>query len=99
MKTMKTKMPTVAALVGTVLSVVATLWGRLASAAPSGDYQPYQPSASAEGVSAPLYVVLAYSAIWLVLLLFVASVWRRQRQVELEIERMRHQLEKLTGQR
>lgn len=92
-------MPTIAALVGTVLSVIATLWGQLAWAAPEADYQPYQAPASAEGVSAPLYVVLAYSAIWLVLLLFVASVWRRQRRVEAEIEQMRHQLETQTGGR
>jgi CcmD family protein len=99
MRTIATKMPTISALVGTVLSVIATLWGRQAWAAPSGDYQPYQPPAAAESVSAPLYVVLAYSAIWLVLLLFVASVWRRQRRVEVEIEQMRHQLETRTGER
>jgi CcmD family protein len=99
MKTIATKMPTIAVLVGTMLSVIATLWDHQAWAAPSGDYQPYQPPASTESVSAPLYVVLAYSAIWLVLLLFVASVWRRQRRVELEIEQMRHQLETRTGKR
>ena len=39
------------------------------------DYKPFTPGAEDTGqVSAPLFVVLAYSLIWVVLLLFVASV-------------------------
>jgi CcmD family protein len=58
----------------------------------AADYQPYTPPESGE-VPAPLYVVLAYSAIWLVLLVFVASVWLRQRRVELELKGLQRQLE------
>jgi CcmD family protein len=63
-----------------------------ARAAAGGDYQPYSPGDAAEQVSAPLFVVLAYSAIWIVLLLFVVSLWRRQRRVETEMEQLRQQL-------
>ena len=70
--------------------LVIVLAARAAAASPA-DYQPYVPPAAAE-VSAPLYVVIAYSAIWLVLILFVASVWRRQRRVEEEIDGLRQLL-------
>jgi CcmD family protein len=77
-------------LLRTCLLLVIALAARAAAASPA-DYQPYVPPAAAE-VSAPLYVVIAYSAIWLVLLLFVASVWRRQRRVEEEIAGLRQLL-------
>ena len=64
----------------------------LAQAGTGGGYQPYVPAAGAHEVSAPLFVVLAYSAIWLVLLSFIISVWRRQRKVEAELESLRQQL-------
>lgn len=57
-----------------------------------GDYQPYKPPASAEQVSAPLFVVLAYSLIWIVLLGFVVSVWRRQDRVMVELEQLERQI-------
>jgi hypothetical protein len=66
----------------------------MALADQSDDFQPYRPEAATEQVSAPLHVVLAYSLIWVVLLAFVASVWRRQRRVEAEIAEMRRQLER-----
>ena len=77
-------------LLRTCAVLVIALAARAAAAAPA-DYQPYVPPAASE-VSAPLYVVIAYSAIWLVLLLFVISVWRRQRRVEEEIAGLRQLL-------
>jgi CcmD family protein len=71
--------------------VAVSLLSGLARAAEDGGYQPYSPS-GAEEVSAPLHVVIAYSAIWVVLVGFVLSVFRRQRRVELEIERLRREL-------
>ncbi len=57
------------------------------------DYKPFTPGAEDTGqVSAPLFVVLAYSLIWVVLLLFVASVYRRQKLVEQELEDLRKEL-------
>ncbi len=65
---------------------------RALAQAGTGDYQPYVPAAGAHEISAPLFVVLAYSAIWLVLLSFIISVWRRQRKVETDLDRLRRQL-------
>jgi CcmD family protein len=66
-------------------------WARAAGDA-AGDYQPYVPG-SAEQVSAPLFVVLAYSVIWIVVLLYVLSVWLRQRRVAAELTQVRRELE------
>ncbi len=55
-------------------------------------YQPYAAGSQPAKVSAPLFVVLAYSAIWLVLLLFVASIWSRQRRVQREVARLQRRL-------
>jgi CcmD family protein len=83
MKTPKT----LAATLLTLLLLVPAL----AHGAGGDDYQPYQPST--ETVSAPLFVVLAYSAIWLAILVFVLSVFLRQRRVSTELDQVRRQLE------
>jgi len=76
----------ITALVGFLMVIV--------SPAAAQDFQPYTGSSTdaAAQVSAPLFVVLAYSAIWLVLLFFVASIWRRQRRVEAELARVSERL-------
>ena len=84
-------MTTPKTLATTLLLTLFVLFPRLAHAAGGDDYQPYQPSA--ETISAPLFVVVAYSAIWLVILLFVLSVFLRQRRVSAELAQMRRQLE------
>ena len=76
-----------------MLTLTATLLEPVAWADP-GDYQPYSAAASGGQVSAPLFVVLAYSAIWLVLLGFVATVWLRQRRLEAELPELRRTLER-----
>ncbi len=83
-------------LVVRLLALALLLPAGIASAA-EGDYQPYQPGASGEAVSAPLFVVIAYSAIWLVLVGFVVMVWRRQREVQRELERLAHELARSGG--
>lgn len=57
------------------------------------DYVPYDAGAKADQVSAPLFVVIAYSLIWIALIGFVVSVWRRQRRLEHELDLLRRQLE------
>lgn len=52
-----------------------------------GGFQPWDPSKK-EQVSAPLFVVISYSGIWLAVLAFVISVWMRQRRVEEELQQM-----------
>jgi len=74
---------------GVLLGLYGAFPGLPAWASRTEDYQPYQ---GAEQVSAPLLVVIAYSAIWLVLLGFVASVWRRQRQVQADLAQLERQL-------
>jgi CcmD family protein len=69
------------------LPVAALVWAD----DPRG-YQPYVATSATDPISAPLFVVLAYSAIWLVLLLFVLSVWRRQQRVEAEMEQLKKKL-------
>ena len=61
------------------------------AAAGGGDYKPYVPPAAGEG-STPLFVIIAYSAIWLVLMLFLVSVWWRQRRVDEEIRALQRRL-------
>jgi CcmD family protein len=71
------------------MSLIVTL---LALAAPAGDYKPYVPPAPSE-TSTPLFVIIAYSAIWLVLMFFVVSIWMRQRRVDEEIRALQRRLE------
>lgn len=63
----------------------------LALAEPSADYKPYVPP-EAGAVSAPLFVLIAYAAIWLVLMIFLVSVWHRQRRVSEELRELRRRL-------
>jgi CcmD family protein len=83
--------PVRAAVSLVVFTTVLVTEASRAWAAPGADWKPYVAEHSDE-VSAPLFVVLAYSAIWIVLLLFVLSVWRRQRELEAEIADLRQQL-------
>lgn len=62
------------------------------AAAGGGDYKPYQP-APTTFPSAPTFVLIAYSAIWIVLLLFLVSIWYRQRDVEKELRALQRRLE------
>ncbi len=65
----------------------------LLAGAAGQDYEPFTQGGAETGqVSAPLYVILAYSIIWLVLLFFVASVWKRQKVVERDLEDLRREL-------
>ena len=57
------------------------------------DFVPFTPGSGSEAqVSAPLYVVLAYSIIWVVLLAYVASVHKRQKVVEQELAELKREL-------
>jgi CcmD family protein len=58
------------------------------------DFQPFTPGESGTAqVSAPLYVLLAYSIIWLVLLGYVASLHKRHKDVERELRDLKQELE------
>ena len=72
------------------LWALLVLWPAVA-AATEGGYQPYRPE-SVETVSAPLLVVIAYSAILAVLLGFVALLFSRQRRMAREIEEIERKL-------
>lgn len=70
--------------------------GAKAAAAPASGgagYSSWKPSSKDQGESATRYVVVAYSAIWIVLVSFVAAVWLRQRKVEQELAELKQRLE------
>jgi CcmD family protein len=48
--------------------------------------------ASGEGISSPLLVSCAYAFIWLVVLFYVLTLWRRGRTTEREIDDLRRKL-------
>lgn len=73
------------------MCLVVVLVSARSAAATEVDYEPYAPSA-AEQISAPLFVVIAYLTIWLVLILFLASVWLRQRRVVRELHDLQRRL-------
>jgi CcmD family protein len=78
-----------------LLSVLALLpfYGiGVALAIPQDDYQPYSAATSSSGPSEMLFVLIAYFAIWFIVLLFVISIWRRQLRVESELEQLQRQL-------
>lgn len=58
----------------------ATAWAQTEPAALG--YRPYVPQAAGADWTVPLFVIFAYSAIWLVVLIFVWSIWQRQRRLE-----------------
>ena len=45
-----------------------------------------------ESISAPLLVACAYGFIWLVVLFYVFSIWRRGKTTENEIDELRRKL-------
>ena len=83
--------------IGALAAIAILLLAALPGRAAEGDYQPYQPGAGSAAVSAPLFVVIAYSAIWLVVIGFVVMVWRRQRDVQRELERLAKELARSAG--
>jgi CcmD family protein len=48
--------------------------------------------ANREGISAPMLVSVAYGFIWLVVLFYVFTVWRRGKTTEHEIDELRRKL-------
>lgn len=79
------------------LVALAALLLHVRAWATEAGYQPYQPGSEHAAVSAPLFVVIAYSAIWLVVTGFVVMVWRKQREVERELERLSRELAASAG--
>jgi CcmD family protein len=81
------------ALLGALaVHVLALAFAPVARAA-EGGFKPYRPE-SAETVSAPVLVVLAYSAIFVVLVVFVISLFARQRRAEREIAELEGRLKR-----
>ena len=61
------------------------------------EYVDFDPSKAQKSVSAPLYVVIAYSAIWLVVLIFAVMLYRRQQAIREELAQAQGRLDELTG--
>ncbi len=64
----------------------------LAAPVAGGDYKPYVPPVGGVESIAPLFVIIAYSAIWLVLMGYLVSLWGRQRRVEEELGALQRRL-------
>ncbi len=59
------------------------------------DYVDFDPSKAQKTVSAPLFVIIAYSAIWLVVLLFAVMLLRHQRAIGDELAQAQARLDEL----
>ncbi|MCC6751860.1 MAG: CcmD family protein [Deltaproteobacteria bacterium] len=73
-----------------LLTVALTLLP-LAQAMADEAYEDFTPQPLTDP-KAPLHVVLSYSAIWMLILLFVVSVWRRQARVAAELKELEKQV-------
>jgi|GEM_PF-4403639 CcmD family protein len=56
-----------------------------------GEYEAFKPGMS-QNVNVPLFVVIAYSVIWIVLLGLLVALWRRQGRLNAELEQLEAQL-------
>lgn len=73
------------------LLVLATPW-----LARADEFVNVDPSKVDKPTSAPLFVIISYSAIWLVVVFFAFLLWRRQSAVREELERAQARLDELT---
>lgn len=62
------------------------------TAAAADEYVDFDPTTAAPATSAPLFVVLAYGAIWLGVIGFVLLIWRRQRRIDQELAALQQRL-------
>jgi CcmD family protein len=75
---------------GALAALLVLLTAGASGAAAPEPFEPYVPPAAGQ-VSAPLYVIIAYAAIWLGVTLFLVSIWRRQRRVTAELEQLKRE--------
>ncbi len=74
----------------------ALAWWLLPLTALAGEWEPVSGAMTSPGESIPAssLVAAAYAFIWLMVMLFVASIWRRQARLRSELEELRRQIEK-----
>ena len=68
----------------------ASVASQVGSASTGADYQDVDPSQQ-ENVSAPLHVLIAYGVVWLVLFGYVIALWRRQADLQAELQQTAQQ--------
>jgi CcmD family protein len=78
-------------ILGSVVSLLLWAGQAAAESGPGGDYEQYVPKADKETL-APLFVVISYSVIWLLLLAFALSLWLRQGRIDRQMKQLQHQL-------
>lgn len=76
------------------LLVLAALWAPAATAL-ADDYVDFDPSKATPTINTPLFVILAYSAIWIAAVGFTVILWRRQRRISEELDDARRRLTEL----
>lgn len=80
-------------------ALLATLCVVLAPAlARADDYVDFDPTKAQKAVSAPLFVIIAYSAIWLAVLVFAVMLFRRQKAVADELAQAQSRLDELSDE-
>ena len=62
------------------------------TAAAADEYVDFDPTTAAPATSAPLFVVLAYGAMWLGVIGFVLLIWRRQRRIDQDLAELQQRL-------
>jgi CcmD family protein len=74
-----------------VLSLVLTAAPALAQQ-PQGEFVPLRDVPRSEQIPAAPFVFIAYAIVWLFVLFYVWTLWRRQGKVEKELQDLQHKL-------
>ena len=82
-------------LMGMVCFAVISLADLVNPVAHADEWQEYDPQSAVGAVDIPLFVILAYSAVWLVTLAFVVATWRRQARVHAQMNELQQRLSDL----
>ncbi|MBW2734168.1 MAG: CcmD family protein [Deltaproteobacteria bacterium] len=59
------------------------------------DYVDYNPAQASPSLSAPLFVIIAYSTIWIAVVGFTLMLWGRQRRINEELDDAQRRLAEL----
>ncbi|MCK5799267.1 MAG: CcmD family protein [Deltaproteobacteria bacterium] len=85
-----------------IVSALATLIVTFLVAAPAlaaatDEFVDFDPAKATKSVSAPLFVVIAYAAIWLVVVFFAVIIFQKQRSIRAELDEAQARLEAVSS--
>ncbi len=61
------------------------------------EFVDFDPAKATKSVSAPLFVIIAYAAIWLVVVLFAVIIFQKQRAIRAELDEAQARLETVSS--